>query len=131
MSSVWNIGSPEIFDYFPKEEDIAYGEPFGVRLVWVKFGPLTFELLEPLDDKSIWARFIAQKGEGIHHVAFGVSNYVEMVEKLRAQGHDLLVDAVFEGCRWCYFETAPGGMVIELREEYPRRIRSVAEKELA
>ena len=73
LSSVWNIGTPEVFEYWPKGEDMIVGEPFGARLVWVKFGPLTFELLEPLDAKSIWAKFIAEKGEGIHHMAFGIS----------------------------------------------------------
>jgi hypothetical protein len=97
------------------------GEPFKVRLVFIKFGPLTIELLEPLDDKSIWSKFIAEKGEGIHHVAFGVSNYDEMVETLESQGHPLLTAAVFNGCRWCYFDTSPGGAVIEFREEYARQ----------
>jgi 4-hydroxyphenylpyruvate dioxygenase-like putative hemolysin len=120
LSSIWNIGTPEVFDYRPDEADLLAGEPFGVRLVFIKFGPLTLELLEPLDDRSIWAKFIAEKGEGIHHLAFGVSNYDEMVETLQAQGHPLLVAAVFEGCRWCYFDTSPGGTVIEFREEYAR-----------
>lgn len=120
LSSIWNIGSPEVFDYRPQPDDMIAGEAFGVRLVFIKFGPLTLELLEPLDDKSIWSRFIAEKGEGIHHVAFGVSNYDAMVEKLERQGHPLLVAAVFNGCRWCYFDTSPGGTVIEFREEYPR-----------
>ncbi len=43
-----------------------------------------------------------------------------MVEIMQAQGYKLLVAAVFEGCRWCYFEMQPGGIVIEYREEYPR-----------
>ena len=120
LSSVWNIGTPEVFDYWPKEDELIAGEPFGVRLVFIKFGPLTLELLEPLDDKSIWSKFIAEKGEGIHHFALGVSNYDEMVETFQAQGHPLLVAAVFEGCRWCYFDTSPGGTVIEFREEYAR-----------
>jgi methylmalonyl-CoA/ethylmalonyl-CoA epimerase len=120
LSSIWNIGSPEVFDYWPKADDITVGEPFGVRLVFIKFGPLTVELLEPLDNKSIWASFIEQKGEGIHHLAFGVSNYEEMVKILSDQGHPLLVAATFEGCRWCYFDTSPGGTVIEFREEYAR-----------
>ena len=120
LSSIWNIGTPEVFDYWPKADELIAGEPFGVRLVFIKFGPLTIELLEPLDDKSIWSAFIAEKGEGIHHFALGVSNYDEMVEKLQSQGHPLLVAAVFEGCRWCYFDTSPGGTVIEFREEYAR-----------
>jgi methylmalonyl-CoA/ethylmalonyl-CoA epimerase len=120
LSSIWNIGSPEVFDYEPAEEDLVAGNQFKVRLVFIKFGPLTIELLQPLDDRSIWSTFIEEKGEGIHHVAFGVSNYDEMVDLLAAQGHPLLVAAVFEGCRWCYFDTSPGGTVIEFREEYAR-----------
>lgn len=120
LSSIWNIGRPEIFDYEPKPHEMIAGEPFSVRLVFIKFGPLTIELLEPLDDKSIWSKFIAEKGEGIHHIALGVSNYDEMVERLQAQGHSLLVAAAFNGCRWCYFDTAPGGTVVEFREEYSR-----------
>jgi methylmalonyl-CoA/ethylmalonyl-CoA epimerase len=121
LSSVWNIGTPEVFDYYPKKDELIAGEPFGVRLVFIKFGPLTIELLEPLDDKSIWSKFIEEKGEGIHHIAFGVSHYDEIVATMQTQGHPLLVAAVFEGCRWCYFDTSPGGTVIEFREEYARK----------
>ena len=120
ISSVWDIGTPEVSDYEAKPEELIAGEPFKVRLVFIKFGTLTIELLQPLDDKSIWAKFIDTKGEGIHHIAFGVSNYDEMVSKLQAQGHPLLVAASFEGERWCYFDTSPGGMVIEFREEYKK-----------
>ena len=120
LSSIWNIGKPDIFDYEPKPDELFFGKPFRVRLVWIKFGPLTLELLQPLDDRSIWSKFISEKGEGIHHVALGVSNYDEMVDVLKKQGHPLLVSAVFNGERWCYFDTAPGGFVIELREEYAR-----------
>jgi 4-hydroxyphenylpyruvate dioxygenase-like putative hemolysin len=121
LSSIWNIGSPEVFDYEPKPEEMIAGEAFKVRLVFVKFGPLTLELLEALDDRSIWSKFIAEKGEGIHHVAFGISDYDEMVEKMRTRGHPMLTAAVFNGCRWCYFDTSPGGTVVEFREEYPRQ----------
>lgn len=121
LSSIWNIGAPEVFDYEPKPDEMIEGEAFKVRLVFIKFGPLTLELLQPLDNKSIWSKFIAENGEGIHHIAFGVSNYDEMVDALKAQGHPLLTAAVFNGCRWCYFHTSPGGTVVEFREEYPRQ----------
>lgn len=121
LSSIWNIGSPEVFDYEPRPEEMIAGDAFKVRLVFIKFGPLTLELLEPLDDRSIWSKFIRTNGEGIHHVAFGVSNYDEMVAQLQDQGHPMLTAAVFNGCRWCYFDTSPGGTVIEFREEYPRQ----------
>jgi methylmalonyl-CoA/ethylmalonyl-CoA epimerase len=120
LSSVWAIGDPDVFDYVPDPSEMIAGEPFGVRLVFIKFGAIPIELLQPLDDKSIWAKFIRDKGEGIHHAAFGVSNYDEMVSTLSGQGHPLLVAASFEGCRWCYFDMNPGGIVVELREEYKR-----------
>ena len=120
ISSVWDIGTPEVVDYEPKAEELIMGEPFKVRLVFIKFGTHPIELLQPLDDKSIWAKFIATKGEGIHHIAYGVSNYDDMVSKLDAQGHPLLVAASFQGCRWCYYDTSPGGMIIEFREEYKK-----------
>jgi methylmalonyl-CoA/ethylmalonyl-CoA epimerase len=120
LSAIWSLGTPEVFDYEPADDELTAGSPFKVRLVFVKFGPLTLELLQPLDDRSIWSRFIEEKGEGIHHVALGVSNYDELMHGLSDQGHELLVGAVFNGCRWCYFDTSPGGTVIELREEYAR-----------
>jgi methylmalonyl-CoA/ethylmalonyl-CoA epimerase len=120
LSKTWRIGTPEAFDYYPTPDDMIAGEAFAVKLVFVNFGTHTYELLQPLDDKSIWSKFIEEHGEGIHHVAYGVSNYDQMVETMQAQGHKLLVAAVFNGCRWCYFEMQPGGIVIEYREEYPR-----------
>jgi methylmalonyl-CoA/ethylmalonyl-CoA epimerase len=120
LSSVWDIGTPEVNDYEPEPGDLIAGEPFKVRLVFIKFGTHMIELLQPLDNKSIWAKFIKEKGEGIHHIAYGVSNYDEMVKTMQKQGHPMLVAARFKGCGWCYFATNPGGYVIEFREEYAR-----------
>jgi catechol 2,3-dioxygenase-like lactoylglutathione lyase family enzyme len=121
LSTIWNIGTPEVVDYAPKKADLSVGEPFKVRIVNIKFGAFPIELLQPLDNKSIWAKFIAEKGEGIHHVALGVSNYQEIVTKFQKQKHPLLVAAIFKGERWCYFDSSPGGMVIEFREEYNKK----------
>jgi methylmalonyl-CoA/ethylmalonyl-CoA epimerase len=121
ISSVWNIGMPEDNFYEPKPEEMIFGNPFKVRLVFIKFGTHTIELLQPLDNKSIWSKFIEEKGEGIHHIAYGVSNYDQMVSMMQKQKHPLLVAASFQGCRWCYFATSPGGFVIEFREEYTKK----------
>ena len=121
LSTIWNIGTPEITDYEPKKEELFVGEPFKVRIVNIKFGAFPIELLQPLDNKSIWSQFITEKGEGIHHVALGVSNYEEMVTKLQKQKHPLLVAGIFKGERWCVFDTNPGGTTIEFREEYNKK----------
>ncbi len=120
LSSIWNLGPPESVIYEPRPEDMFVGEAFSLKVVFVKFGPVQLELLQPLDDKSVWSKFIAEKGEGIHHVAYGISNYDEVIEKMEEQKHTLLVSAIYQGYRWCYYATSPGGMVIEFREEYAR-----------
>ena len=118
LSSIWRIGPQDIVDYAPAKKDLLQGDPFRVRIASIKFGPLFIELLQPMDERSIWAEFIQQHGEGIHHIALGVTNYDELVSVLEQQGHRMLVAARFRGERWCYFATSPGGLVIELREEY-------------
>lgn len=121
LSSIWNIGKPmDTTIYTPAKEELSFGEQFTAKLVQVKFGPVNIELLQPIEGNSIWKQFIDKNGEGIHHFALGVSNYDEVCKRFDEMGHELLISAVFHGERWCYYQTAPGGMCIELREEYNR-----------
>ena len=41
-----------------------------VRLVMVPLGERRMELLEPISENSAIAKFIAKRGEGLHHVSF-------------------------------------------------------------
>jgi methylmalonyl-CoA epimerase len=45
-----------------------------VRLTYLDAGNLFIQLVEPLDGESTIARFLAGKGEGVHHVCFGVDD---------------------------------------------------------
>ena len=40
-------------------------------------GRVMWELIQPLDDESIYARFLAEKGEGMHHIAVATPNFDE------------------------------------------------------
>ena len=91
-----------------------------MKVAFVKFGTVMIELIQPLDDVSLYADFIEKKGEGLHHLAWGVSNYDEMVSLFKEQGHPMLIEASYKGERWCYFDASPGGMILEFREEYRR-----------
>jgi methylmalonyl-CoA/ethylmalonyl-CoA epimerase len=122
LASIWNIGTSEPFDYAPTQEDLLVGEPYAIRIAFVKLGDVTLELIQPLDDRSIWSRFIAEKGEGVHHIAFGVSNYEELVAAFTADDHPMLAGAVYEGWRWSYFDSSPGGMVVEFLEEFRQSV---------
>jgi methylmalonyl-CoA epimerase len=45
-----------------------------VRVAFFGAGPASIELLEPLNEKSEIAAFLAQRGEGLHHLALRVDD---------------------------------------------------------
>ena len=44
---------------------------YAMRVALAKVGSVHWELIQPLDDRSMYAEFLAEKGEGLHHVAVG------------------------------------------------------------
>ena len=68
-------------------------EAQAVRLCFLSSGPLPaarIELIEPLDESSGVARFLASRGEGLHHVCFGVSDLGAELARLAAAGAELI-----------------------------------------
>lgn len=61
-----------------------------VRVTFLDVGNSHIELLEPTASDSPIARFLAKRGEGIHHVAFGVPHLEETLAELKAAGYDLI-----------------------------------------
>src|SRR5690606_11384992 len=55
-----------------------------------RVGDVRLELLEPTEPDSAVAQFIDKRGEGVHHVAFTVSDLGERIAELRAEGLRLL-----------------------------------------
>src|SRR4028119_165813 len=60
-----------------------YGEPVerSNRIAVAMVGGVMWELIEPLDEDGVWARFLAEKGEGVHHVAVATPNFDETVAR--------------------------------------------------
>ncbi len=61
-----------------------------VRVAFIDSGNVKLELLEPIDETSTIHAFIEKKGEGIHHVAFGVKNIQERLDELKEKGVRLI-----------------------------------------
>jgi methylmalonyl-CoA/ethylmalonyl-CoA epimerase len=55
-----------------------------VRLTYLDAGNAFIQLVEPLDEESEPARFLAEHGEGLHHVCFGVDDVPAAAEALAA-----------------------------------------------
>jgi len=61
-----------------------------VNTAFFRKGETKVELLESTADNGIIARFIEKKGEGLHHVAFEVTDIRSEMERLRNEGFTLL-----------------------------------------
>ncbi|MCS7122025.1 MAG: methylmalonyl-CoA epimerase [Archaeoglobaceae archaeon] len=57
-----------------------------VRVAMFPVGESRIELLEATSEDSPIAKFIASRGEGIHHVAINVENISEAIEKAKKAG---------------------------------------------
>jgi methylmalonyl-CoA/ethylmalonyl-CoA epimerase len=61
-----------------------------VRIAFLAVGESKVELVQPTDDTTGVARFLASKGEGFHHVCFEVPNLAESLLHLEIEGLELL-----------------------------------------
>lgn len=62
----------------------------GVKTAFFQVGESKIELLEATNENSPIAKFIAKKGEGIHHIAFDVTNIEASMKDLAGKGFTLL-----------------------------------------
>jgi len=57
-----------------------------VKVAFLKAGETKLELLEPASEESAIAKFIAARGQGIHHVALGVESIEERIQDMKKNG---------------------------------------------
>lgn len=68
-----------------------------MRLAVAFIGRLQFELIEPVDDKSIYAQHLAERGKGLHHVALAVEDYAQAERTPCDKGHHILMGGDHQG----------------------------------
>ncbi|CAD5244690.1 methylmalonyl-CoA epimerase [Thermococcus camini] len=73
-----------------KVEEIEEVPDQKVRTAIIHVGESRIELLEPTAEDSPIAKFIAKRGEGIHHIALGVDDIGGHLEKLKEEGYRLI-----------------------------------------
>lgn len=96
-------------------------EDQGVREVLLQAGESFIQLLHPLGPETTVARFLAKKGEGLHHVGYRVKSVEAAIEAARAAGMRLIDEKPRKGSRGTRIAfvhpSALGGTLIELVEE--------------
>ena len=89
-----------------------------VRLVMVPVGESRLELLEPTSDDSTIARFLAKRGEGLHHVCLKVPDLPAAVDRLKKDGVRLVSEDIKTGAgghQYVFVHPAStGGVLLEL-----------------
>ncbi|WP_346984188.1 methylmalonyl-CoA epimerase [Chryseobacterium sp. POE27] len=69
----------------------------GVVTSFYNTGESKIELLEASKEESPISKFIDKKGEGIHHLAFGVENILEEIDRLKKEGFYFISEEPKEG----------------------------------
>jgi methylmalonyl-CoA epimerase len=72
-------------------------EPMQLRIAFLRSGSSDLELLEPLASDSPVGRFLAKRGEGIHHLSFDVPNLEAALTDAAAAGLELIDRTPREG----------------------------------
>ena len=99
------------------EETVAQEK---VRVAMVPVGESRVELLEATSDDSTIAKFIAKRGEGLHHVCLRVPDLPAIVAKLKGDGVRLISEEIKIGAgghKYVFVHPAStGGVLLELVE---------------
>ena len=100
------------------EEEIVEREK--VRVVMVPVGETRLELLEATSDDSTIAKYIAKRGEGLHHICMRVPDLAAVVEKLKGEGVRLVSNEIKTGAgghRYVFVHPqSTAGVLLELVE---------------
>jgi methylmalonyl-CoA epimerase len=105
-------------------EETVEGEQ--VRLAMVPVGESRIELLEATSPESAIARFIAKRGEGLHHVALRVNDLAATIERLKKSGTRLISEDIKVGAGGHLYvfvhPSSTGGVLLELCEDPPQGV---------
>jgi len=98
-----------------------YGRPVerSNRIAIATVGRVMWELIEPLDEDGIYARFLAEKGEGVHHVAVATPDFDETVAGAERED-GLMLRCEHSGVDIAYLDTQRDlGVVLEVFSGMP------------
>jgi len=94
-----------------------------VRVAMVPLGESRIELLEATQADSPIGKFLAKRGEGLHHVALRVDDLAGTVEQLKKSGVRLVNEEIQIGAGGHLYvfvhPSSTGGVLLELCEEQP------------
>jgi len=98
------------------------GRPVEVRamIAWTTLGSVELELIEPRDSHSLYARFLRERGPGIHHVMLSTPDFDGCSETLQQAGLSAAAAGEFQNTRFQLFDAQEElGMILEIASGGP------------
>jgi hypothetical protein len=121
ISEKFGIGPFEVRQKsYPESNASVRGEPvaYTLKFAYAKVGPITLELVETVEGRTIYQEFLEEHGEGLHHLGFPTPLPIEEeLDKWERMGVGALqvsrLDDPEEG--WAYMDTQGfAGFIVEI-----------------
>jgi len=99
----------------------------GVRAALLTIGGSEIELLEPLSPSSGIGKFLAKRGEGLHHICYATEDVAAALEEARAKGVRLIDEKPRPGLAGtiCFLHPASThGVLVEYAQPFPDEAHS-------
>lgn len=107
------------FNVSPSHREIV--EEQGVEEAMIRVGESWIQLLQPTRPDSPVGKFLAKRGEGVHHIGYGVGDLQAVLDHLKGEGVPLIDEAPRRGSRGAkvafVHPKGVGGVLVELVEE--------------
>ena len=107
--TILGIGPWDIIQCVPPVvHDITYmGNPgnFTMKIASANAGKVKLEVIEPMSGDNIYRDFLAEHGEGLHHIQFHVNNQEETAQIMNRQGFQTMMRFGFLDGISAYYDT--------------------------
>jgi methylmalonyl-CoA/ethylmalonyl-CoA epimerase len=131
FSELFGIEMPKIIlpseEYTPDPTGETYtlfrGEhvPARVKIANLQMGPVTVELLEPIDEASPYTEFKEKHGQGVQFITFTINGFEQHIEFVEDKGIPLVHKGEYGAGRYCFFDAVPQlGVMLGLQELGPK-----------
>ncbi len=123
---VYGIGPWDIAEIGPENaQDVRlYGRPveWRTRAAWAMVGRVQWELIQLLDDNGLFARFLAERGGGVHHIAVATPDFRRTLKEQAARGNEPILSGTFSGVEVDFLSTERDlGVILEVFSGMPKK----------
>jgi len=103
-------------------ESYYYDKPtkWKMRVGFFRIGNLEWELIQPLEGQNIFADFLRDHGQGLHHIRFTEPQFDQHAQALQAAGIPMISHGlgIHKVSHWAFFDTRAllAGYLLEMRK---------------